>query len=178
MGIMGNVMTRHVLIHPPGGLPQGAPKGLVDVWMNTHRPLAEQARQVLVENYHAHAFGIMVWGVVFLLLIGFLVWFWRDWRGRVLRWQIRRLQHLLARDPKQAPEPLGAALMWALARYFQMLPALDRRALPPRWRLLVVRLDVLRFGPPATIDDWRVLLREMQEHTRRDTASPAPVRQS
>ena len=166
-------MSDDMLIHPPGGLPEGAPKGLVDVWMNTQAPVTEQARHVLVDAFHAHALSITVWGVLFLLLIWFGVWFWRDWRGHLLRWQIRRIQHLLKRDPLSAPEPVGAALMWALARYFRMHPAVDRRALLPEWQVQIGVLDALRFGPAAPTADWLALLDALSALTR----DPPPVSQ-
>ncbi len=159
-------MSRDVLIHPPGGLPEGAPKGLVDVWMNTQAPVAEQARAALADAIHAHAFGVVLWGLLLVVLIGFGIWFWRDWRGHLLRWQIRRMQRLLQRDPRSAPEPVGAALMWALARYFRMRPSVDRRALPADWQERVAALDTLRFGPPAPVSDWLVLLDDLSALTR------------
>ena len=159
-------MSSDALIHPPGGLPEGAPKGLVDVWMNTQAPVAEQARAALVDAMHAHAFGFVFWGFLLLVLIGFGLWFWRDWRGHLLRWQIRRMQRLLQRDPLSAPEPVGAALMWALARYFRMRPCVDRRALPPEWQVQVVALDTLRFGPSAPVTAWLALLDDLSALTR------------
>lgn len=159
-------MSRDLLIHPPGGLPQGAPKGLMDVWMNTQPPVAEQARAALVDAIAAHAFGLVFWGFVLVVLIGFGLWFWRDWRGRLLRWQIRRLRHLLQREPTSAPEPGGAALMWALARYFRMRPGVDRRALPREWQVQISALDMLRFGPAAPTTDWLTLLDNIATLTR------------
>ena len=169
-------MSSDVLIHPPGGLPEGAPKGLVDVWMNTQAPVTEQAREALVDAIHAHAFGVVLWGLLLLALIWFGVWFWRDWRGHLLRWQIRRMQRLLQRDPLSAPEPVGAALMWALARYFRMRPGVNRRALPPEWQVQIGALDTLRFGPAAPTADWLTLLDELSALTRDPSrASPQAI---
>lgn len=159
-------MSDDMLIHPPGGLPEGAPKGLVDVWINTQPPVAEQARHVLVDVLHAHGLSIAVWGFLLFLLICIGIWFWRDWRGHFLRWQIRRMQRLLQRDPHSAPEPVGAALMWALARYFRMRPSVDRRALPPDWQVQVAALDMLRFGPAAPVAKWLTLLDDLSALTR------------
>lgn len=159
-------MSSDVLIHPPGGLPEGSPKGLVDVWMNTQAPVAEQARAALVDAIHTHAFGLVFWAFLLLVLIGFGLWFWRDWRGHLLRWQIRRMQRLLQRDPLNAPEPVGAALMWALARYFRMHPGVDRRALPPEWQVQIGALDTLRFGPVTSAADWLTLLDDLSALTR------------
>ncbi|OZB35512.1 MAG: hypothetical protein B7X44_09695 [Halothiobacillus sp. 15-55-196] len=173
-------MNQGALIHPPGGLPDSAPKGLVDVWMPNTPSAALQAKALLSHAFEHHALGIVFWGLLLCVLIGLAIWFWRDWRGRLLRWQIRRLQHLLRRHPDQAPEPVGAALTWALSRYFQpgnfkARSALNRSALRPDWRALVLRLDILRFGPKAAHEDWFALLRAMQECSRRNaTAAAAP----
>jgi hypothetical protein len=171
-------MNQDAMIHPPDGLPDGAPKGLVDVWMPNAPTAASHAKAMLGHAIEHHAVGIVFWGLLLGVLIGFAIWFWRDWRGRVLRWQIRRLQHVLQRHPDQAPEPLGAALTWALSKYFQpryfkASSALDRRALSPDWRALVVRLDILRFGPKAAHEDWFALLRAMQECSRRNATAAA-----
>jgi hypothetical protein len=57
-------------------------------------------------------------------------------------------------------------LMWALARYFRMRPSVDRRALPADWQERVAALDTLRFGPPAPVSDWLVLLDDLSALTR------------
>ncbi|OZB55425.1 MAG: hypothetical protein B7X35_08995 [Halothiobacillus sp. 14-56-357] len=165
-------MNQDALIHPPGGLPDGAPKGLVDVWMPNTPSAALQAKAMLGHAIEHHAVGIVFWGLLLGVLLGFAIWFWRDWRGRVLRWQICRLQQMLRRHPDQPPESVGAALTWALSNYFQARPfqmgrTLDRRALPPDWRALVAQLDLLRFGPRASNEEWLALLRAMQECSRR-----------
>lgn len=172
---MTNDMAGSMFIHPPGGLPDGAPKGLVDVWMTTSPPLAEQTKQAVMDAVHTHALAISLWAVALILLIGVSIWFFRDWRGHLLRWQIRRLQRLLHRDSTNAPEPVGAALMWAVARYFRMHPAVDRRALPPEWQIKINYLDTLRFGPPTPTTDWQALLDDMSALTRQVRAAQNPV---
>lgn len=170
--LMGrNLMSRDLLIHPPGGLPEGAPRGLVDVWMSTQPSVGEQARAALVDTITTHAFGLVFWTILLLMLIGFGVWFWRDWRGRLLRWQVRRMRRLLQRESTPVPEPVGAALMWALARYFRMRPGVDRRALPREWQVQIGALDTLRFGPAAPIADWLTLLDAMSALTRASCAT-------
>ena len=82
---MTNDMAGSMFIHPPGGLPDGAPKGLVDVWMSTSPPLAEQTKQAVMDAVHTHALAISLWAVALILLIGVSIWFFRDWRGHLLR---------------------------------------------------------------------------------------------
>jgi len=178
MRAMNNAASNVTLIHPPGGLPQGAPRGLVDVWMTTQPPVAEQAREALVNAVQTHGLSMAIWSVLLFILVWVGIWFWRDWRGHVLRWQIRRMQSLLARDSQRIPEPIGAALMWALARYFRMRPAVDRRALPPEWQRLVAALDALRFGPAAPVAAWSALLDELSAGTRNKPVKPSAVPQA
>lgn len=162
---MSQVISSQMLIHPPGRLPHDAPKGLVDIWMTTPPPIEDQAKAVILHVAQTHALGVIVWSVLLLTLIGVGIWLWRDWRGHRLRWHIRRLRHLLMRHPDQAPEPIGAALMWALARYFNSRPGVDRLSLSPAWRARIRVLDALRFGPAATTADWLALLDDLYKLT-------------
>lgn len=163
------------LIHPPGNLPEGAPRGLVDIWMSAAPTQMAQVQAVLhgVWQQHGGAIALAVGGMILVLAFG--LWLARDWRGRVLRFSLHRLARLLARDARTVPEPIGAALMWSLARYFGMRPALDRRRLPEHWHDAVRQLDALRFAaaPQATRVDpmaerqaWQALLRRMATLSR------------
>lgn len=158
-------LTTTQLLHPPGDLPTGAPKGLVDVWMSTAPSSMTQVKAVVLNTVQNHGVSFALGLALVVLLIATVVWFWRDWRGHLLRWQIRRMQRLLQRNTRATPEPLGAALMWALARYFSMRPAVDRQQLPAPWRECVERLDRLRFGPNGDPADWLVLLADMHACT-------------
>ncbi|MHB9022109.1 MAG: hypothetical protein ACYC3A_09795 [Halothiobacillus sp.] len=168
-------MNADWLIHPPGGLPEAAPKGLVDVWMNTPPPAAEQFQHAMIAALHTHGEWIAV-GTVLLILLGWGGFYlWRNWRGIILRGQINRLRRVMTREPQTLPEPVGAALMWALARYFKMRPAVDRRRLPLAWQAHIATLDALRFGSAqADVADWQALLAAMWVQTRiADSASNA-----
>lgn len=155
------------LIHPLGRLPDAAPKGLVDIWIAPPATAAEQAQVALHTFWHQHNSALILAGLMAAMLIIFGLWLARDWRGRVLRFQIQRLSRLIARMPEAAPPLVGPALMGALARYFKMRPAVDRAALPPPWQNLIAELDCLRFGLGTPPQAWQPLLANLARQSRR-----------
>jgi hypothetical protein len=154
------------LIHPPGSLPDAAPKGLVDLWIARPATPAEQAQVALQSLWQQHSGPLILAGLLAGLLIILGFWLARDWRGRVLRFQLKRLSRLIARAPEVAPQSVGPALMWALARYFHMRPAVNRAALPQPWQNLIAELDRLRFGLGASPQAWQQLLEKLAMQTR------------
>jgi hypothetical protein len=150
------------LIHPPGSLPDAAPKGLADIWIVPAPTQAAQAQAALHTLWQQHSGVLSLTFLITVMLIAFGLWFARDWRGRVLRFALRRLSRRIEREPSALPEPIGAAVMWALARYFGMRPAVDRRLLPAPWQALVQRLDRQRFSsrtePQDELQIWQQLL--------------------
>lgn len=158
------------LMHPPGGLPDGAPKGLVDIILLPQPPSpVAQFTHTLTQD--SSTLGIVLGGII-CLLIG-IWWLRRDWRGRLLRWQVQRLQRLIQREPQATPEPVGTALAWALARYFRHRPGLNRQHIPPEWQPLVQQFDALRFAAtPRTSVAWLDLLAAIRQRTRTGESQP------
>lgn len=168
-------MNTLTLIPPVGGLPEGSPKGLNDLLWNPPPTAAEQAQQLLSSGWHQHAPLLTVLGIGLALLLALTIYLLRDWRGRLLRWQLKRLARLASRRPETLPEPMGAALTWALARYFKQRPALDRPALPAEWQTAVRTLDALRFGgraaSPAAWLDVLETLHQLSRHPAQAAAA-------
>ena len=165
--------TPLALSHPAGQIPPTAPQGLVDILWPEPSSIGEHIEQAL--TLHAREHGL--WWLAGILLLGLfallLYRIWRDRRGIILRWRLSRLLHLVTRNqPKRVPaERIATALMWALARYFGMAPAVQRADLPPEWRPLIHSLDTLRFGPtPLNADDLHDVLLAMQAQTRHNPA--------
>ncbi|WP_407275977.1 hypothetical protein [Halothiobacillus sp. DCM-1] len=160
-------MSDQPLITPPGGLPDGAPKGLNDLLYHPLPDALAQAQQAITASWQQHALGWMGSLLGLALLLGLVIWLHRDWRGRLLRWQLTRLARLCTRRPQMLPEPIGAALGWALARYFRHPGGLDRRALRPDWQAAIRELDRLRFAAaPAPVDHWLALLHALRQLSR------------
>lgn len=164
------------LEHPVGQTPPTAPQGLVDILWPQPASIGEQVGGILA--HHAQSQGI--WWLFALGLLGttglLLVRLWRDRRGILLRWRLNRLNHLLDRSAARPPhtERIASALMWALARYFDMTPAVQRAALPDDWRPLIHTLDSLRFGPtPLRADDLRDILQAMRTQIRHPGKNPS-----
>lgn len=162
------------LSHPAGQMPPTAPQGLVDILWPEPSSLGEHIEQAL--TLHAREHGL--WWLAGILLLGLfalvLYRIWRDRRGIILRWRLGRLLHLVARNqPKRVPaERIATALMWALARYFGMAPAIQRADLPPEWRPLIHTLDILRFGPtPLNADALHDVLQAMRAQARHSPAA-------
>ena len=166
-------MSAAPLITPPGALPDGAPKGLHDLLFSPPPSVATLAQQAVEHSLRQHSllwFGLLA---VLVLLAGLIFWLHRDWRGRLLRWQLTRLNKLASRAPDTLPEPVGAALSWALARYFRQRPGLDRTALGAGWQAHVAAFDRLRFAAtPAPVEDWQALLQAIDAHSRRTNSTP------
>lgn len=157
------------LVHPVGGPPTTAPKDLVDILLPPSPHLGQQLEQVLTPHSHLALAG---W-VLGLLALGGAGWLvirlWRDRHHILLRWRLDRLSRLITR-PSPLPPSLDRvtyALMGALARYFSMVPAVQRARLPRPWRPLVRELDALRFAPtPPDPDALLALLKAMRAQTR------------
>ncbi len=167
------------LIHPPGSLPDLVPKGLVDIWIAPPTTPAEQMQVAIGSLWQQHSIALILAGLMAGMLIIIGLWLARDWRGRVLRFQLKRLSKLIRRAPEAVPQSVGPALMWALARYFAMQPAVDRARLPPPWQDLIAKLDRLRFGLPAPPETWQALLSHMARQSRcvpRAAIAPNAVR--
>lgn len=164
------------LIHPLGSLPDTAPKGLVDIWIAPPATAAEQAQVVWQSLWQQHGSALVLAGLVAAALIILGLWLARDWRGRVLRFQIRRLSSLIARAPEASLPSVGPALMWALARYFKMRPAVNRAKLPPPWQDLIAELDRLRFGLSAPPRAWQQLLVNFAMQSRRVPRATMPLK--
>lgn len=164
------------LIHPLGSLPDATPKGLVDIWIAPPATAAEQAQVALHSLWQQHSSTLVLAGLMAVALIILGLWLARDFRGRVLRFQIQRLSSLIARAPEAAPQSVGPALMWALARYFKMRPAVDRAALPPPWQDLIAELDRLRFGLSSPPQAWQRLLVNFAMQSRRVPRATTPLK--
>ena len=166
-------MSTAPLIIPPGSLPHGAPQGLNDLLWNPPATAAEIAQQALAAGWQHHAPLWIGLGIGLLLLVALGWQLAQDWRGRLLRWQLKRLARLMQRRPDTLPEPVGAALHWALAQYFRQRPGLARTALPPAWHAAVRRLDALRFsGHTATPADWLALFTALRALSLQTAAAP------
>lgn len=157
------------LVHPVGAPPTTAPKDLVDILLPPSPHLGQQLEQVLTQHSDLSLLGWLV-GLVALGGVGWLIIkLWRDRHGILLRWQLDRLSRLITRPSPVSPalDRVIPALMWALARYFSMAPAVQRTQLPPPWRPLIRELDALRFAPtPLDPDALLALMNTMRTQTR------------